>query len=159
MRPTTTPHRAPALYFSGRTPAGVPYSFRLPCPPTIGKRHGLAQAVERRAKKAYFAALDALVSGQVDPERDAKLRRLITEVRTDALGVGLVQLVRAMNAAGQAGGLPLIPAPPAPLDEIVATATCAHARETLLTHLAWPLEWLRTRGWVVASGLRVHCAG
>jgi len=150
--------RAPAVYFAG-IPAmsgAEPYHFRLPCPPNWTNARFAGRAPERRAKKAYFAALDAMRTGTVDPEQAAKLGRMLGEATTRSAQTVLAHLVRVMEAASRvAGRRPLCPPPPAPLGAVIATTTLSWAPEMgdPMDRLEWPLEWLRTRRYIVSKGL------
>jgi hypothetical protein len=68
--------RAPALVLSGRPgderDEGA-FRFRIPFPPVPTLGVYAAHAVERRAKKVYFAVLDAMRTGTVDPAARARL--------------------------------------------------------------------------------------
>jgi hypothetical protein len=153
--------RAPAVYFAGNPPArqAAPYVFRLPCPPDYIVVRQAGRALKRRAKKAYFAALDAMRTGRVDSEAAAKLRRLLAEATTRPARALLGQLVNVMEAAMRTGE-PILPPPPVPLGSLVATATDPYvnvkAKDDPLEQLAWPLEWLRTRGYIVTKGLQLR---
>jgi hypothetical protein len=153
-----TSQRAPALYFEGRFHDGTPIGFRLPLPPRVTPRGGV-RAFERRAKNAYFAALDALRTGVPRPEHVSKLGRLILEVRHSGPAEVLDHLLRVCNAAATvAGGTPLVPQPESPLQSIQVTYRSARtiAENEVADLLAWPLEWLRTRGYVVSKQLEVE---
>ena len=149
------------MYFAGNPPEkqAAPYVFRLPCPPDYIAVRQAGRALKRRAKKAYFAALDAMRTGRVDSEAAAKLRRLLAEATTRPARMLLGQLVNIMEAAMRTGE-PILPPPPVPLDSLVATATDPYvnvkAKEDPLEELAWPLEWLRTRGYIVSKGLQLR---
>jgi len=153
--------RAPAVFFVGTSGQGsdeLPVYFRLPSPPLLERaRH--AWALERRAKKIYFAVLDAMSTGHLDPEHMVKLARLLADVSTRSATLWLRQLQRAAEAAARAGSrAPLLPQPSAPLTELIAVPVLDDPRqmmdESVWKELAWPLEWLRTRGYVVSKGLQ-----
>jgi hypothetical protein len=126
-----------------------------------------AHAVERRAKKVYFAVLDAMRTGTVDPAVRARLARLIAEAKPRADDV-LRHLMRVLDAvarnARETGGRPLMPPPPAPLAqlsvELIALSPAAvpgrSAAEAMTELLQWPLEWLQTRGVAVQKGMQVY---
>ncbi|HKG92112.1 MAG TPA: hypothetical protein VKA84_09485 [Gemmatimonadaceae bacterium] len=144
------------MYFAGamRASGEPPTVFRLPVPPKLDEVRAAAWAIERRAKRAYFAALDAMRTGQVDPEQAAKLDRLLAEATTPAAQAVLGHLKRVMDAAVREGQTePLLPPPPVAFDSIVATSTDASvaAEADPTGRLAWPLEWLRTRGYVAGG--------
>jgi len=150
------PVRAPAVYFAGRVRASgaAAIVFRLPVPPNLDAVRAAAWAIERRAKRAYFAALDAMRTGHVDAEQAAKLDRLVAEASSPAAQTVLGHLKRVMDAAVREGKEePLLPPPPAPFDSIVATSPDAWVASEAdpTTRLAWPLEWLRTRGYIVGG--------
>ena len=158
---TPPPARAPAVYFSGtgRASDDAATVFRLPVPPKLEEVRAAAWAIERRAKRAYFAALDAMRNGQVDPEQAAKLDRLLAEATSAAAQAVLGHLKRVMEAAVRDGReAPLLPPPAVPFDSIVATSSDAwvsgEADPTL--RLEWPLEWLRTRGYVAGGKKLVY---
>jgi hypothetical protein len=143
--------------------------FHLPFPPLGGAGVRAVHALERRAKKAYFAVLDAMRTGVVDSDRVTQLRRLTGEVRTRRSGCEMVadaleQLLGILGGiAAGIGGAPLLPEFNQPLAELVIGLNSASAPPTLSTEafgevLRWPLEWLRTRGVTVANGLEVHWA-
>lgn len=143
--------------------------FHLPMPPLGGAGVRAVHALERRAKKAYFAALDAMRTGVVDADRIAQLRRLASEVRTrrstEMVAETLEQLMGVMGtiAAGM-GGAPLLPELNQPLAELVvglssASAPLPASTEMLTDIVRWPLEWLRTRGVTVPTGLEVRLVG
>jgi hypothetical protein len=157
---THSAKRAPAVYFVGRPFGGAePYCFRLPCPPNWTPVRFAGRAPERRAKKAYFAALDAMRTGHADPEQAAKLGRMLTEASTRSARAVLGHLMRVMEAADRVTARgPVFPPPPAPLESAVATTTLAWAPEQgdPVERLAWPLEWLRTRGYIISKGFNLR---
>jgi hypothetical protein len=140
--------------------------FHLPLPPLGGAGVRAVHALERRAKKAYFAVLDAMRTGVVDADRIAQLRRLASEVRTrrstEMVAETLEQLMGVMGAiAAGMGGAPLLPELNQPLAALAiglssASAPLPASAEALADILRWPLEWLRTRGVTVANGLEVR---
>ena len=140
--------------------------FHLPLPPLGGAGVRAVHALERRAKKAYFAALDAMRTGVVDIDRIAQLRRLASEVRTrrstEMVAETLEQLMGVMGAvAAGIGGAPLLPELNQPLAELVVGLNshqlrCRYRRKRSADILRWPLEWLRTRGVTVANGLEIR---
>src|SRR5688500_2459837 len=98
--PQSPPARAPALYFVGTLPdadGGKPFNFRLPCPPTWHDRAPSAWAADRRARRAYFATLDALRSGRVDEEEVAKSQRLLADIRSMSARAALTHFLRIMD--------------------------------------------------------------
>ena len=142
--------------------------FHLPLPPLGSRGLRTVHAVERRAKKAYFAVLDAMRTGVVDADRNAQLRRLAGEVRTRANGAMIVdalqQLVTLMGGiATGMGGAPMLPELNQPLVALVIGLTSGSAplpssADPLSEMLHWPLEWLHTRGVTVARGLEIRWA-
>lgn len=138
--------------------------FHLPLPPLGGAGVRAVHALERRAKKAYFAALDAMRTGVVDAARIAQLRRLAGEVRTrrstEMVSEALEQLVAVMGAVATGmGGVPLLPELNQPLAALaigLSSAPAPASAEALADVLRWPLEWLRTRGMTVANGLEIR---
>jgi hypothetical protein len=160
--------RAPALVVSGRPsdePGKVAFQFRLPFPPVPTLGVYAAHAVERRAKKVYFAVLDAMRTGTVDPAVRARLARLIAEAKPRADDV-LRHLMRVLDAvarnARETGGRPLVTPPPAPLAElsveliaVTPSAPGRRATDAVTELLQWPLEWLQTRGLAVQKGVQV----
>ncbi len=170
MRNRTRPaRRAPALVVHGRADSdAVPrYKFRLPVPPVPVAGAYAAHAVERRAKKLYFAVLDAMRTGRIDPTLRSKLTRLIIEARPRP-DYMLRHLVRVLDAvarrARETGGKPLLPLPSAPLAEIdvsiskaqVPTPESSALLATVNEALRWPVEWLQTRGLALAKSLQVN---
>lgn len=165
-----TPDGAPMLRLEGRLPgnADAIIVFHLPIPPLVGVGARAVHALERRAKKAYFAVLDAMRTGIVDADRCAQVVRLAVEVRgrrsTDMASEQLDQLVWVLGAvAAGVAGAPLMPQLSAPLAALVVGVTSASASalvprsgEALAELLQWPLEWLRTRGVTVTTGLDVR---
>lgn len=169
-RRSRLPNTAPMLRVEGCVSgdSSVRVVFHLPFPPLGGAGVRAVHALERRAKKAYFAVLDAMRTGVVDTERVTQLRRLTGEVRTrrstEMVADTLEQLLGMMGAiAAGMGGAPLLPELNQPLAELViglnsAPAPLPVSTESLGEVLRWPLEWLRTRGVTVANGLEVHWA-
>jgi hypothetical protein len=153
------PTRAPALYVhawdSPDLPA--PVAFRLPCPPTLSQSLGVP-AAERRVRKAYFATLDALRTGRVDPEAEARLARLTRDVRPLDARRELQQLQRVRQfVRTSAAGWPVIPAPRAPLVRLTLTVppddAAAWSEPVLTDRYAWALAWMRMHRWVAGRGL------
>jgi hypothetical protein len=149
--------RAPALIVRGRSSndGDTRYRFRLPVPPVPTAGSYAAHAVERRAKKLYFAVLDAMRTGVIEPTLRGKLTRLILEARPRP-DYMLRHLMRVLDAvarrARETGGKPLLPLPPAPMAEIdVAMPPALGVHEAL----RWPLEWLQTRGLAMAKSANV----
>jgi hypothetical protein len=170
-RPRTPVSQAPMLRMEGRVQGtgDTPVVFHLPLPPVAGAGARAVHAIERRAKKAYFAVLDAMRTGVVDADRSAQLARLAGEVRTgrsaNTASEALDQLVWLMGAiAAGVVGAPLLPKLSEPLAALVVGVTSASASalaprsaEALAEVLRWPLEWLQTRGVIVSQGLEVRC--
>jgi hypothetical protein len=179
-RPSPPSARGPALYVLGwesatgaaplGSPAGSPVAFRLPCPPTLDQPLGVA-AGERRVRKAYFATLDALRTGHVDPDAEGKLARLTREVRSLGARRELQRLQRVQRfVREQAAGWPVIAAPRAPLARVVATVPAGRAApradeplidqplvdERFAHRYAWALDWLRMHRWVAGRGLTLE---
>jgi hypothetical protein len=153
--------RAPALIVRGRAVSDedTRYRFRLPVPPVPAGGSYAAHAVERRAKKLYFAVLDAMRTGVIEPTLRGKLTRLIVEARPRP-DYMLRHLMRVLDAVArrskETGGKPLLPLPPTPLAEIdVSIATppsvAPPAAVAFQEALRWPLEWLQTRGLALAK--------
>lgn len=161
---TRSSRRAPALILQGRAAdtGETSYSFRLPCPPVPTLGVYAAHAVERRAKKVYFAVLDAMRTGTVDPDVRARLARLIAEARPKADDV-LRHLMRVLDAvarnARETGGRPLLEVPPMPIEELHIEITAAAADrsrgKSASELLQWPVEWMQTRGLALAKRLQV----
>ena len=149
------PTRAPALYLTGRPsdPAAPAFVCRLPCPPTWDDRAPGARAAERRARRAYFAALDSLRTGVVDEEAEAKCARLATELRSNAARGAVTHLLRIFALTRRAGGAPILGAPAEPLGEVTITAPAVGVTEPdlLAARFRWALEWLDARRWVVGG--------
>ena len=159
--PSSTPSRAPALYFLGRAsdaPADAPaFAFRLPCPPAWPDRAPSAWAAERRARRAYFAALDALRRGSVDPAEEAKARRLLQDLKSPIAGGAIRHFLRVFDLARRSGE-PIIPTPPQPLTDLTVTAPPVGDildSEGLAARYRWAFDWLAARRYVVGKGLRV----
>jgi len=162
--------RIPMLRVEGQLPgeSSPRVVFHLPLPPLGGAGVRAVHALERRAKKSYFAVLDAMRTGVVDADRSAQLRRLAGEVRTRrSAGVvadALEQLVAVMGAVATGmGGAPTLPELNQPLAALVIGISSGAApfpvsTDVLTEMLRWPLEWLRTRGVTVASGLEIRWA-
>src|SRR5215469_17519309 len=113
--------------------------FHLPFPPLGGAGVRAVHALERRAKKAYFAVLDAMRTGVVDSDRVTQLRRLTGEVRTRRSGCAMVgdaleQLLGILGTiAAGIGGEPLLPEINQPLAELVIGLNTASTPPTLST--------------------------
>ncbi len=163
-RYSCTTIRAPALYVSGFVDreadgATVPFAFRLPCPPAWDDRLPGAWAAERRARRAYFATLDALRTGAVDPVETAKIERLIGDLRSHTARTALLHFQRVLEFVGRLGRS-AVPAPTEPMTAVVIGAPPVPAASTrpvdLATRYRWALEWLSTRRFVASKGLRVE---
>jgi hypothetical protein len=160
--PQSPPARAPALYFVGTLPdadGGRSFNFRLPCPPTWHDRAPSAWAADRRARRAYFATLDALRSGRVDEEEVAKSQRLLADIRSMSARAALTHFLRIMDTVREGDGVPVIPTPPAPLSELVVTAPAMGGTPDpteLARRYRWALEWLEARRYVVGRGLQLQ---
>ena len=151
--------RAPALYFAAVLPpehGGGTFTFRLPCPPAWEDRAPAAWAAERRARRAYFAALDALHTGAVDEADAEKCARLAGELKSNAARGAVTHFLRIFALVRRAGA-PVLPAPPTPLDKLTITAPPVGVTEPdlLATRFRWALEWLDARRYVV-GGKRLH---
>ena len=152
------PPRAPALYLSGRL-TGLAAPFRLPLPPDWAGRPPAVRAAERRARKAYFAALDALHLGQVNDEAVDKLQRLVSDLRVGASNRAVEHLVSVFTLARRHAGRPVLPAPVEPMAQLIMTVPAefwSTDRERMSARLAWPLEWLRMRRYVVGKELEIE---
>lgn len=152
--------RAPAIYCRLSGVDQPPATFRLPCPPTWNDRKPAAWAAERRARRAYFAALDALRTGEAPEVERAKLQRFLQEVRVPDVRERLEHLLRVLDfAIGRAGrGVPLPERPVRPytrLELTVPASRDACRPEQLSARFQWALEWLRTRGYVAGRDLRI----
>jgi len=159
--------RAPALHVVGRPvePGAPLLEFRLPYPPMPAAGLRAAHALERRAKKSYFAALDALRTGAVDAGRRGQLVRLALEARARDAHDVLAHLVCVMDAVARlAQPHPLLPRPNSPLRHLQVTlqpgplGPPARGRAATAACLEWPLEWLRTRGYIPARGVEISVA-
>jgi hypothetical protein len=156
--------RAPALIVRGRASSeGDRYRFRLPVPPVPTGGSYAAHAVERRAKKLYFAVLDAMRTGVIEPTLRGRLTRLIVEARPRP-DYMLRHLMRVLDAvarrARETGGKPLLGFPPGPLSEVdvsISTPPTVAPPAAVAVHeaLRWPLEWLQTRGLAIAKSATV----
>ncbi len=154
------PTRAPALYVSGLVEKGQddavrPYTFRLPCPPSWDDRRPTAWAAERRARRAYFATLDALRTGTIDPDEEAKIGRLVNDLRSNTAQETIRHFQRILGfVRGAAEGEATIPDPPAPMKSVVITApvpTGPSRSSDLTTRYRWALDWLEARRYVAAG--------
>lgn len=159
------PTRAPALYVSGLVESGpdgkaAPFSFRLPCPPAWDDRLPGAWAAERRARRAYFATLDALRTGDVNPVETAKIERLLGDLRSQTARAAVSHFQRVLDFVDRPGTSAVIPAPSAPMSAVVISVPPnppTRRRSTdLEARYRWALEWLSTRHFVVSKGLRVE---
>ena len=153
--------RAPALYFAAVLPpehGGGTFAFRLPCPPAWEDRAPAAWAAERRARRAYFAALDALRTGVVDEEQATKARRLLHDLKSASARGVVTHFLRIFAMVRQSGGAHIIPTPPVPLAELRVTAPPMGltTTEALDARYRWALEWLEARRFVPGRGLRLH---
>jgi hypothetical protein len=157
--------RAPALIVRGRASSegDTRYRFRLPVPPVPTAGSYAAHAVERRAKKLYFAVLDAMRTGVIEPTLRGRLTRLIVEARPRP-DYMLRHLMRVLDAvarrARETGGKPLLGFPPGPLSEVdvsISTPPTVAPPAAVAVHeaLRWPLEWLQTRGLAIAKSATV----
>ena len=160
---TVAPMRAPALYVTGfaeREPGGTvtPFSFRLPCPPTWDDRPPGAWAAERRARRAYFATLDALRTGTIDPQDEVKISRLLDELRSGTAATAVRHFQRVLAYVHHLAGRPTLPAPPAPMRAVVITAPPPGPVRPVEfeARYRWALEWLDARRYVVSKGLRIE---
>lgn len=157
--------RAPALYVSGLVqgePGGAmePFAFRLPCPPAWDDRQPGAWAAERRARRAYFATLDALRTGRPDPVEAAKIERLLGDLRSQTARASIRHFQRVLEFVGRTGSGTVLPPPAEPMTTVVITAPPGPAGGNRPAEMAeryrWALEWLSTRRYVVPKGLKVE---
>ena len=142
----------------GSASSAEPFQFRLPCPPVWQDRRPAAWAAERRGRRAYFTALDALRTGAVDEAEAAKVERLYAEVRSESARASLRHFRRILDTVRRAGG-PIIPTPDAPLTTLVITAppsTGNIAPAALAERYHWSMEWLCARRYIVAKELRLE---
>jgi len=155
------PTRAPALYcegYVGLDSSAEPFLFRLPVPPAWEDRRPTAWAAERRARRAYFTALDALRTGSVDAVESAKVDRLHEEVRSETARATLRHFRRIL-ATVRTAGQPILPTPPAPLTTLVITAPPSNgsmAPEALAERYRWALDWMSARRYIVAKDLHLE---
>jgi hypothetical protein len=115
------------------------------------------RAAERRARKAYFAALDALYRGEVNEDAAGKLRRLVTDVRSLTARSALEHLLRVFGFVRREAVAVLV-APPVPCERVaigVPGAQWTPDRERLPERYAWPIEWLRMHRFVAGKALVV----
>jgi hypothetical protein len=145
-----------------REPDGdtVPFAFRLPCPPAWDDRLPGAWAAERRARRAYFATLDALRTGAVDPVETAKIERLLADLRSNTARAAVRHFQRVLDFVERLGSREVLPVPAEPMKAVVIGAPPVPATSTrpadLATRYRWALEWLSTRRFVASKGLRVE---
>src|SRR5581483_9354901 len=109
--------RAPALIVRGRSSSDgdTRYRFRLPVPPVPTAGSYAAHAVERRAKKLYFAVLDAMRTGVIEPTLRGKLARCTIASRPRPaymLRHNISLLDAVARRERETGGKPLMPLPP-----------------------------------------------
>jgi hypothetical protein len=161
--PFTAPMRAPALYVAGfaeQEPGGpvLPVSFRLPCPPSWDDRHPGAWAAERRARRAYFATLDALRTGAIDPGDEAKIGRLLQDLRSGSAQSAIRHFQRILDYVHRLVGRATLPAPTEPMRGLVITVPPPGPVRPaeLANRYRWALEWLEARRYVVGKGLRIE---
>ena len=154
------PTRAPALYIAAFVEEGdgtvVPFHFRLPCPPLWDDRQPGAWAAERRARRAYFAALDALRTGAVDAEEEAKAERLRRDLRSQTALTAVGHFHRVFELVHRRDGTPVVPTPPAPLRAAVITVPPGPGSirpSELEARYRWTLDWLQARRFFVGKGL------
>jgi hypothetical protein len=152
------PLRAPALYVAGGAAAfdSNKLLMRLPCPPVWDDRPPSARAAERRARKAYFAALDALYQGEVREDAVGKLRQLVGDVRSSTARRALEHLLHVFGFVRHGAPGPVLVAPPAPWERVtigVPADVWTSDRVKLEERYAWPLEWLRMRRFVAGKSL------
>ena len=135
-----------------------PFQFRLPCPPVWEDRRPAAWAAERRARRAYFTALDALRTGAVDEAEAAKLERLYEEVRSETARATLRHFRRIL-ATVRSAGQPILPTPDAPLTTLTITAPPSNgnmAPAALADRYRWAMDWMCARRYIVAKELRLE---
>lgn len=121
-------------------------------------RRPSAWAAERRARRAYFTALDALRTGQVDEVEAAKVDRLHDDMRSDSARSSLRHFRRILGTV-RGAARPILPTPPAPLAVLTITAPPSNGCMTpaaLAERYRWALEWMNARGYVVPKGLRLE---
>lgn len=151
--------RAPAIYCRLLDDEkGISKSFRLPCPPSWDGKPAKGWAAERRARRAYFAALDALRTGQVTDVERTKLQRFVDEVRHGSVKTHLEHLRRVFDFAHLSDGAPVLRKPEQPFNRIELTVpvTDISSRPVQLEQrFAWTIEWLRTRGYTAGRALRI----
>lgn len=151
--------RAPAIYCRLLDDEnGTTRSFRLPCPPSWDGTPTKGWAAERRARRAYFAALDALRTGQVADVERTKLQRFVSEVRHGSVKTHLEHLRKVFDFAHTTDGAPVLRKPERPVSrvELTVPVTDINCRPAQLElWFAWTIEWLRTRGYTAGRGLRI----
>jgi hypothetical protein len=116
------------------------------------------RAAERRARKAYFAALDALHLGEVNEDAAHKLQRLVADLRVGTANRAVEHLLRVFTFARRAAR-PVLSPPREPLARLTVSVPAelwSTDRERMAARLAWPLEWLRMRRYVVGKELEIH---
>lgn len=153
-----SPPRAPALYFSTPETSPTSIAFRLPCPPAWDDRQPSVRAAERRARKAYVTALEALATGTVPAEQALKIQRLASEVRSTSARVALEHLLRVLGFVRKHGAA-VLPAPDAPLTAVIATVPLppnGAGEDGLRRRYAWALEWLQARRYLATRNLSIE---
>ena len=152
------PVRAPAVYCRFRSEDGGSLSFRLPCPPCWDGRAPSGWAAERRARRAYFAALDALHMGKQAQSERSKLGRFVQEMRNTRIRAQLEHLARVLDYALGRGDVSTVNRPEQPFNRVELTVPVPPGSESpaqLEERFRWTLEWLQTRGYTVARDLRI----
>lgn len=152
------PLRAPALYVAGGATASdsAKLVMRLPVPPAWDDRPPSARAAERRARKAYFAALDALHLGEVREDAVGKLQQLVGDIRSSTARHALEHLLRVFGFVRRGAPGPVLVPPAAPWERVtigVPAESWTADRARLLDRYEWPLEWLRMRRFVAGKAL------
>ncbi len=152
------PSRAPAIYCEAAGPGGTRAHFRLPCPPVWDDRPPAAWAAERRARRAYFAALDGLRTGRRSDEDERKLVRLLGEVRSIVVRGQLHHLRHVLRYAAEAAGRPTLLPPARAYTAITLTVPLPRngsRPEQLEVRFQWTLDWLRARGYLAPRDVRI----
>ncbi|HLV26257.1 MAG TPA: hypothetical protein VKZ41_08070 [Gemmatimonadales bacterium] len=155
--PDKRPTRAPAVYCRLRSADGG-LSFRIPCPPCWDGKAPSGWAAERRARRAYFAALDALHTGkEVESER-SKLGRFVDEMRNTRIRGQLEHLVRVLDFSLRRHTVTTVDKPDRPFNRVELTVPVPPGAEgsgQLEERFRWTLEWLQTRGYTAGRDLRI----
>lgn len=152
------PLRAPAVYCRLGSEGENGLSFRIPCPPSWDGSPATGWAAERRARRAYFATLDALHFGKEASQERTKLERFLDEIRHPGVRTQLEHLRRVLDFAIGGRNVAPLHRPDRPFARVQLTVPVpsrTERPEQLQARFRWTLEWLQTRGYTTARDLRI----